>query len=354
MALSDGQIEPIAYYLAGFAILFLGMDLLYTRMRNRMAYAMWTRLVGGSSAVLTAFVVLFGQFDTAVGMLVCPILAAFFVLQARVYRQPRLGYSATAFFALAILFADLNFIADRWLWSMILTALTYYGLSFLMVRLARPGWGSVLRLSGLALASLTALSAPLEGSGLIASLPVAIAATLWAVEAFRRQNAWLGFPANGLYLMSYFMILTTLQVDQVQFYSIGAAVLGMLMHYILVRAGSKTGAFVAGMFSQLTLIGTSYLQFVGTENVWYFVIMFFQSLAVIAYGIVVRSRSLVLTPIILVIIGVMTVVFGTLRGLNTVILVGCSGIGLILLGITALFLRDRIGDLRDKLKDWHP
>ncbi len=111
---------------------------------------------------------------------------------------------------------------------------------------------------------------------------------------------------------------------------------------------------MAGMFSQLTLIGTSYRQFVGTENVWYFVIMFFQSLAVTAYGIVVRSRSLVITPIVLVIIGVITVVFGTLRGLSTVVLVGCSGIGLILMGITALFLRDRIGDLRDRLKDWRP
>jgi hypothetical protein len=354
MALSDGKIEPVAYYSTGIALLFLGLDLLYTRMSNRTDSARLTRLLGGFSAGLTVMLVLFVEFEPAVGILVCASLGAFFVLQAQVYRQPRLGYSATLFFSLAILFADLNFIADRWLWSMILTALVYFGLSILMERLARSGWGSVLRESGLALASLTALSAPFERSGLIASLPVAIAATLWAVEAFRRKNVWLGFPANGLYLMSYFMILATLRVEQAQFYSIGVAVLGILMHYILVRSGSRTGAFVAGMFSQLTLIGTSYIQFVGTEDIWYFVIMFLQSLVVLIYGVVVRSRSLVITPIALVIIGVVTVIFSTLRGISTVILIGCTGIGLILLGITALSMRERITELREQLKDWLP
>ena len=55
---------------------------------------------------------------------------------------------------------------------------------------------------------------------------------------------------------------------------------------------------------------------------------------------------------VLVIIGVVTVVFGALRGISTVILIGCTGIGLILLGITALLLRERIASLRDQLKDW--
>jgi len=199
---------------------------------------------------------------------------------------------------------------------------------------------------------LTAFSAPYEGSGLIASLPVALAATLWAVEAFRRRNVWLGLPANVLFLMAYFMILTTLRVEQPQFYSVGAAVLGMLMHHLLVRAGSRTGAFLMGMFSQLVLIGTSYIQFVDTEGIWYFVVMFLQSLAVLGYGIVIRSRSLVITPIILVAIGVVTVVFGALRGFSTVILVGMTGIALIGLGIAALLLRERITDLRDQLKNW--
>jgi hypothetical protein len=352
-ALLDADARHSAYYLAGAAIVFLGMDMIYTRLDDRGKFAVATRFIGASAAGLTAFVLLFGRFDPSVGLLVCAALTILFILQTQVYRLHQLGYSATAFFALAILFADLNIFEDRWLWVMIITSLLYYGLSILMKRLAQPGWEPVLRLSGVGLASLTALSAPFEGTGLIASLPVAIAATLWAVEAFRRKNAWLGFPANGLYLMSYFMILATLEVEQAQFYTIGAALLGMLMHYILVRAGSDKGAFVTGMFSQLTLIGTSYLQFVGTEDIWYFVIMFFQSLVVTAYGIVIRSRSLVITPIVLVIIGVMTVVFGTLRGLSTVILVGCSGIGLILLGIAALIMRERIGDLRDRLKDWH-
>jgi hypothetical protein len=220
-------------------------------------------------------------------------------------------------------------------------------------RIKQQDWSIVLFHSGLALGILTAVSAPFEDLGLIASLPVALAASLWAIEAFRRRNVWLGFPANILYLMAYFMILYRLEVDQMQFYTVGTAILGMLMHYLLVRTGSKTGAFLVGMFSQLILIGTSYIQFISTEEVKYFLFLFIQSLVVLGYGIVIRSRSLVITPLILVIVGVVTVVFGLLRGYSTVLIIGGTGIGLILLGITALLLRERITNLRQQLKDWN-
>ncbi|MFH2102378.1 MAG: hypothetical protein ABIJ39_03360 [Chloroflexota bacterium] len=353
MALSDAQVEPYAYYSAGIAFIFLGLDLSYTRLMRRTDAKMVTRGLGGFSALATPIFVSIPEFEATVGLFVCAGLAAFFVLQTRVYRRAHLGYAATAFFTLAVLYTNLRFVEGRWLWAMIVTAMAFFGLSFLTGRLKQPGWDSVLRNSGLILASLTGFSAPFERSGLIASLPVAITASLWAVEAFRRRNIWLGFPANGFYLMAYFMILATVQVDQPQFYSVGAASLGMAMHYLLVRAGSKTGAFLTGMLSQLILIGTSYIQFVSTEDISYFVVMFLQSLAVLVYGIVVRSRSLVITPIVLVILGVVTVIFGALRGISTVILIGCTGIGLILLGIAALLLRERITSLRDQLKDWH-
>ena len=44
----------------------------------------------------------------------------------------------------------------------------------------------------------------------------------------------------------------TLAVEEI------AALLGILMHYLLTRAGSKRAAFLTGMFSQLVLLGTSY------------------------------------------------------------------------------------------------
>lgn len=352
MALGDAGVEPAAFYAAGIALLFLGLDLLYTRLKDRSNSRWATRLFGGLAAVFTPLLAASPEFDPGAGALACGLLAALFVVQALVYRQPRLGYAAALFFTLSVLFASLEFFEQRWLWAMIVTALAFYGGSLLLERRAQPAWGGVLRNSALGLASLTALSAPFEGTGLIASLPIALAASLWAVEAFRRRNVWLGFPANGFYLMAYFVILATLEVDQPQFYTTGAAALGLLMHYLLVRAGSRTGAFLTGMVSQLVLIGASYIQFVQTEQFPYFVVMFVQSLVVLIYGIVVRSRSLVVTPIVLVVVGVVTVVFGALRGPSLVILIGCSGIGLILLGIAALLLRERITSLRDQLKDW--
>jgi hypothetical protein len=351
LALYDANVEWLAYYSAGIAGVFLTLDLLYMRL-ERTGLRWVTRSIGGLMAFLTPILVFVPRFEPIVGTITCISLAAICMVEALAYYQFELGYPAAIFLTLSVLFTDLYFASNRWLWSMIVMAIVFYGASILPGRLKQTGWRSVLCNSGLGLASLTAMSASFERSGLIASLPVALAATLWAAEAWRRRNVWLGLPANALYLMAYFMILATLRVEEVQFYSVGAALLGMLMHYLLVRSGSKTGAFVMGMISQLVLIGTTYIQFVDTESIWYFAVMFFQSLIVLAYGIVIRSKSLVITPIILVIIGVATVVFGALRGFSTVILVGTTGIGLIVLGIIALLLRERITNLRDLLRNW--
>ena len=113
---------------------------------------------------------------------------------------------------------------------------------------------------------------------------MAITATLFAAEAFALRNVWWALPANAFYLMSYFMILFELNVEEPQYYSIGAALLGMLMHFLLTRAGSKTGAFIAGMLSQLVLLGTTYIQMVSTNRLSFFFVLFVQSMIVLIYG----------------------------------------------------------------------
>ena len=181
---------------------------------------------------------------------------------------------------------------------------------------------------------------------------VAFTATLWAVEAFARRNVWLGFPANALYLLAYFMILIELKVDEPQYFSMGAAILGMIMHYLLTRTGSKTGAFITGMASQLVLLGTTYIQMLNTERLIFFVVLFFQSLAVMTYGLVIRSRSLVFTPIVFSVLGVITVIYSALKGISTVVLIGCTGIILLMLGILAVLMRERITRLGERLSGW--
>jgi hypothetical protein len=186
-----------------------------------------------------------------------------------------------------------------------------------------------------------------------ASIPVAIAATLFAAEAFALRNVWWALPANMLYLLSYFMILLELNVDEPQFYSIGAALLGMLMHYLLTRAGSKTGAFLAGMLSQLVLLGTTYIQMVSTERLSFFFVLFIQSMVVLIYGLIQRSR-LVITPIVFAVLGVMTVVYTALKGLGPVILIGSTGVLLLMAGIIAVLMRERITRIGEQLSEWKP
>jgi archaellum biogenesis protein FlaJ (TadC family) len=81
-------------------------------------------------------------------------------------------------------------------------------------------------------------------------------------------------------------------------------------------------------------------------------VIFFQALAVLAYGIVVRSRSLVIAPIAFIVLAVLTVIYSALTGIATVVLIGCSGIGLLLLGILAVTLRERIAKLGERISGW--
>ncbi len=124
------------------------------------------------------------------------------------------------------------------------------------------------------------------------------------------------------------------------------------MHYLLVRSGSKTAAFITGMLSQLVLLSTTYFQLVSEEQFIYFVVLFFQAIAVLIYGIVIRSKSLVITPIIFLVLSVITVTFGLLDGWPTIFLIGCTGVFLIVFGIGALLLREKVADLRERLDDW--
>ena len=228
----------------------------------------------------------------------------------------------------------------------------YYAIGYIL-RLKDPtqSWSSPLLYSGLGLGVIISIASPAIGD-LDAAIPIALAATLWAIEAFAQKNVWLAFPANGLYLFAYFVILIKLDVSEPQFFSVGATLLGLIQHYLLVRAGSRRGAFIMGMISQFILLGTTYIELINKSDLSYFFALFIQSLVVLVYGIVIRSRSLTLFPIGFVILGVITVTYSALKNVATIFLIGCTGIFLLLLGISAVLLRERIAKLSERLSDW--
>lgn len=133
----------------------------------------------------------------------------------------------------------------------------------------------------------------------------------------------------------------------------GAALLGLIQHYFLTRANSRAAAFITGMVSQLALLGVTYLQMLGNEELVYFAVLFFQGLAVLFYGIVIRSRSLVVAPIIFVVLGVVTIVYSALHGISTILIVGCTGILMLLLGTLAVIQRERLVRIGERFSDWN-
>lgn len=339
-------------------LLELALKLTYREARklNVLSVAAAATITAGTSIYL----ILFGFDHPRIAAIGFNIFMLTLIANALVRRAPKLGYSATAAAALAVIFALRDFGQTKWLFPLIALAIAFYLIGYILREFTEKlspthllaGWDATLLNSGLALGTLLALSAPFENSGLAAAIPVALAATLWTAEAFARRNVWLGFPSNGLYLMAYFMILNALKVDQPQFYSVGASALGLLMHYLLTRSGSRTGAFLTGMVSQLVLLSTTYIQMVSTNQLGFFVVLFFQGLAVLVYGIVIRSRSLVITPILFIVLGVITVIYSALKGISTVIVIGCTGIILLLLGILAVVLRERLIKIGERFSDW--
>ncbi|MEM7031168.1 MAG: hypothetical protein AAF629_16515 [Chloroflexota bacterium] len=275
--------------------------------------------------------------------------AMFAVVFSLMERRPVLGYSATTSFAISLLFVLRYLDSDTWVLPLVGLAAVYYVGGFaLSYRFGRIAWLDVLRWSGLGLGVLAALSAPFQ-EGASSIVGVAIIALFFTIEAFSRRNVWFGVPANVLYLMAYFMALLELDVSQPQYYSIGAALIGIVMHYFLIGSGSKWGAFIAGLLSQLILLGTTYIQMVSTERLTFFTVLFFQALVLLAYGLVVRSRSFFIVPICFLVLGVISLTFTVLAGVPTIILIGCTGFILLGLGILALVMRERLVELTDQI-----
>jgi len=354
------NINEVHHHLLAYSLVWLGADLVsHVAFKDPRPLKWIVRGMGGMLAILNYGVLFFdGNFNTAAfGFGIYTLL---FLAVSLVYRQPNLFYAFTLTLPLFAVFLFRSFDITKWIHPVILLAMAYYALGYFL-RLTRSeratGWDTTLLFSGLGVGVIVSVAAP-TFSGLDAALPVAFAATLWAVEAFWRKNVWLGFPANGLYLLAYFIILIELNADQPQFFSMGAALLGMIQHYLLTRAESKTGTFIMGMLSQLTLLGTTYIQMVsnGSDGLIYFVVLFFQAIAVLVYGVIIRSRSLTFTPIFFSVVGVLSVlyivVYDLLDAFTTILMVGCTGVILLALGILAVIMRERITKLGERLSDW--
>lgn len=351
LILRDFDVERVAHHLLAYSLIWLLADLLAHLAFPNPRPLKWLIRAAGGLAALVNYFFLFTESDAgaAFGF---GVYALLFLTVSLLYKNPNLLYAFTLTLPLFATFLFRSFGATQWIHPVIVVAAFYYGAGFILRKFQNAkGWESPLLNSGLGLGVIVSFGAVILG-GLDASIPVAVAATLWAVEAYAKKNAWLAFPANALYLLSYFIILFELNVDEPQFFSVGVALFGLIQHYLLTRAESKTGAFLMGMFSQLTLLGTTYVELVGKSALTYFFLLFVQSLIVLVYGIVIRSRSLTFFPIGFAALGVVTVVYSALKDVGTIFVIGCTGIVLLVLGVVAVLLRERIAELGERLSEW--
>lgn len=352
LILRDFDVERIEYHLLAYSTIWILEDLAAHRaFPIPRPLALLIRLAGGLTALVNYGFLIFNA-DSSTAAFGFALYALLFLTVSLVYRQPALLYTFTLTLPLFATFLFRSFGLTQWIHPVIVVAAFYYGAGFFLRKSQNAkGWESPLLNSGLGLGVIVSVGAVILG-GLDASIPVAVAATLWAVEAFAKRNAWLAFPANALYLTAYLVILFDLNVNEPQFFSVGVALFGLIQHYLLTRAENKTGTFVMGMVSQLTLLGTTYIEMINRNDLNYFFLLFIQSLVILVYGIVIRSRSLTFFPIGFVALGVVTVTYSALKDRAAIFVIGCTGILLLMLGVGAVLLRERIAKLGEKLSDW--
>lgn len=351
LALDDLNFPDFRYIVLALNLVWLGGDAVFERTFKERKVKLLVQLIGGGVAVANALWLLSSSNIEAA---ICfGAYAIFFAGYALSYRQPRIGFASTASLPLALYFSLLAAEQSWWLFPLIGLAAVFYIPGRVSHRTDGNNWSSTFLYSGLGLGTLIALISPFQQGGAENALPIAVAATLFAAEAFARRNVWLAFPTNGLYLISYFTLLVKLNVDEAQYFSIGAALLGLLIHYLLVRAKSRAGAFIMGMGSQLVLLGTTFIQMTSTGLLGFFLVLFAQSLVILIYGIVMRSRSLVIAPIGFSVFGTLSVLYSAMKGLSVVLIVGVTGITLLILGVIAVLMRERITALAERFSEWN-
>lgn len=339
-------------------IAFLGGELFAKfKLKTEGFWHTWLKGFGIVSGLMSLLIILgSGYEDQLRASISLLILSLFLVLYALVYKEPEYAYFSTLGLEVSLVYYLIHIRQDLWMVPMMTVALVYYGVGYWLDRQNEEnGWGKMLKYSAFGIGAALSLSAPFQGdAGAVYS--VAIMASVFVIEGFTKKNVWLGFPANFLYLLAYFMVLIDLNVDQAQYYSVPIAMLGILMHYLLRKADHQASALVTGVISQLILLSTTYLQMVIIGDSGYFFFLFFQSLVILYYGIVIRSRSMVFTPLFFIALSVFTVMLQIFEGFMTLFIIGCTGFILLLAGVAALFMRERVLETRkilsDKLNDW--
>lgn len=298
---------------------------------------------------LTDLGLLLNSLDQAWTAPVFLIYAVFFAACSIFISQPLIAALATASLALALVSRLLFAKVDNLLTPILFLAVIYYlaGLGLAYWHRARR-WGEVVLWSGLILGALAACLAPFNTEP-FTILGAALIALFFAVEGRRRRSVWYGLPACFVFYLAYLTALRQLDVSQPQYYSIAAAVLGVVMHNLFLRSKNKTAAFFAGIIAILILLSTTFAQMVQSEELRYFLLLFVESLLLLGYGLAQRSRSFFFLPIIYLVLATIVVMTTVLSGVPTALIIGCTGLFLLGLGILALVMRERLVKVSERV-----
>ena len=172
-------------------------------------------------------------------------------------------------------------------------------------------------------------------------LALAVVATLTGASAWQWRDWALVLPTGMLYFWAYAWTLNLLEVRQPQFYTVPAALLGLLLHFLYRRGGHKLAATLIATLAQLVLFTTTYGQMLAHRSGWYFAMLFLQALVVLGYGVWTNEAALIWVPIGFAVLATASMVLMQFQGLGVLLLLCASGLALLFGGLYFLARRAR-------------
>jgi hypothetical protein len=207
--------------------------------------------------------------------------------------------------------------------------------------------------SGLVLIVLSGIQALLSLNYVNVTVTFAFFGLLSLLEAGRRKKHHIYYLSAPAFLVVYWAVLVHHNAGELQAYVMPPGLLLILFGWIERRRLNEKGYDILTRLGILSLMGTLFLQYLGSHNYAYAVLLGIESMASAVLGIRIRSRLYLGWGVIALVLDALSVLGPGVLGLDRWLQLALTGAVLLGGGLAVLFKRDEISRNYEKLnKEW--
>lgn len=217
-------------------------------------------------------------------------------------------------------------------------------------------FGTPLRIVGLATALCALLASVVFNVPSVAALTFALGAVTFGADGFWRKQFALVYLGGLMLVGVWVWVMRLLDVNEWQAYVMPLGVYGLVVGWSELRLGRTRTFQLATLAGLVVLFGAAFYQ--SRSNILYAVLLLLESIAVFGVGIRMRSRIYVQAAIVALVLNGLAQFGPAFVNLDRWIQIGAIGSILLVVGLVALFRRQKLLETRRALtsgwKMWKP